>query len=87
MQSEKLELERFFNKLGRNRVATMGEPAWRVRRRDGGQPRRNRRVQVLAGPGAGPAQGGLELAEGLLDRGEVGRSRFECPDAGLFADR
>ncbi len=70
-----LGLERFSYELGRNRIATVGKPPRRVRCGDRGQRRRDRVVQGLAGARSAPAQGGLERAERLFDRGEVRRVR------------
>jgi Transposase DDE domain len=53
-------------------IATVSEPAARIRGRDGGQRMRNRRVQRVVSPGLGLAQIGFELGPARLDRCHIG---------------
>jgi hypothetical protein len=70
-------------------VAAVGEPTGGVGWRDGGEGGPGGGAELILDPGLGPAEGQLDLREGVLDRSEVrgvGRQREElgaaCLDRG-----
>ncbi len=59
----------------------MREPGLGVGGSDGGQAGRDRLLQGVVAARAGAPEGALELAEGVLDRGEVGGVRRQVEEA------